>query len=595
LRGDTSSDAFEQRPDWEHATVVSGDEWRRLTTSFLDELAPEQPLQGVYYQAFLADGVVYRDADGVPRLSAFDEHPADVEVCERYSLEETLELSAEHFEKCLRDLYPGRTLFVLMTHSPRRVISPVLLDIRKKRCVWLIPAALQDSTEKAPALSLTLEAASGLLPEAHGVALLKNPVSSAFRLADLCAVTVLRWAHLRLPRISGALPPLNNSQGMDLAAWERWLDEYTGTRQQPGSLKLLIDGEQFFTRMQEAFHDATNKIDVQMFIFDRDDVALEIADQLKQRSSEIPVRVIYDRLGSISGGLSPPATPLPAGFVAPTSISTYLSEDSRVKVRSSLNPWLTHNHSKLVLVDGRTAWVGGMNFGREYRYEWHDTMVEIQGPVVKSLQRDFRRSWAHAGPLGDLAYLAVLLSTSGITNPVLPAESSSGVRLLPTRTAWKPFAAAVSGALRMAQNRIYVENPYLFDKRTILQLAYARRRGVDVRVVLPRVNDFKPGERAALVIANYLLANGVRVYFYPGMTHTKALLADGWVCLGSGNMNHLSLRVNHELNVGTGEPEFVGQVEHQLFEADFARSLELREPINVDLVDLVTNLLLEGP
>ena len=117
----------------------------------------------------------------------------------------------------------------------------------------------------------------------------------------------------------------------------------------------------------------------------------------------------------------------------------------------------------------------------------------------------------------------------------------------------------------------------------------------------PRVAEAVSAARAGLadggrgVVANYLLASGVRVYFYPGMTHVKALLADGWACVGSGNYNHLSMRVNHEQNVATADPEFVGEVRARLFEADFERSLELQEPLNVDWLDVVTNVLLEGP
>ncbi len=168
------------------------------------------------------------------------------------------------------------------------------------------------------------------------------------------------------------------------------------------------------------------------------------------------------------------------------------------------------------------------------------------------------------------------------------------VRLLPTKTGWKPFATAVLASIRQAQKYIYVENPYLFDKRVILALVKARSRGVDVRVVLPCFNDFKAGGRGNIVIANTLIQHGVRVYFYPAMTHVKALLVDGWACLGSANLNHLSLRVNHEQNIASSDLGFATQVEQELFEQDFARSFELKEPVSVDWVDFLADLALEG-
>jgi cardiolipin synthase len=304
--------------------------------------------------------------------------------------------------------------------------------------------------------------------------------------------------------------------------------------------------------------------------------------------------VIFDRMGSIGAAVSPPASPLPEDFIAPSSISSYLSKDSHVHVRPFLNPWFSSDHSKVILVDGARAWLGGMNIGREYRYEWHDVMVELEGPVVTSLETEFKRQWSHAGPWGDLAYVATLLRGPQKHDPVPVPGPWTKVRLLPTKTAWKPFVTAVLGSLGRAQNYIYVENPYLFDKRVILALVRARNRGVDVRVVLPNVNDFKAGGRGNVVIANYLLQHGVRVYFYPAMTHVKALLVDGWACIGSGNLNHLSLRVNQEQNVATSDPAFAATLKHDLFEEDFTRSYELTQPISVDWIDLLADLVLEG-
>src|SRR5579859_974931 len=224
-------------------------------------------------------------------------------------------------------------------------------------------------------------------------------------------------------------------------------------------------------------------------------------------------------------------------------MTSYIKRDSQVKVRPFLNPFLSYDHSKVYLVDGRQAWLGGMNIGREYRYEWHDMMVQLEGPVVASLENDFRLDWAHASLGGDLAYLAALLHHPKQTGFMPGTNSWTQLRLLPTKTTWKPFSTALLGALRQAQSYIYVENAYLFDKRVITGLVQARSRGVDVRVVLPRTNDSKTARHAELVIGNYLLEHGVGVYFYPGMTHVKALLADDWACVGSSNLNQFGLRL----------------------------------------------------
>lgn len=580
---------------WREAQVVAGAEWRNVATNLIEHLTPQTPGHGAYYQEFLSDGLLYRDRQGQARFVPLAAQPQDVVVDHQYSVEETLEVVSGLAGEHLARIYPGRSLFLLMAPNARRFTQPLLIDRQQRRCVGLMPSALFDFTERGVTPSATLQGLSAMVPESHGWALLKNPVSSAFRALDLGIETVVRFVRLPLPKPGADKPPISHAPGMDLAQWEAWLDRYTGTHSERGSLDLLIDGERFFPRLRQAVAEATNHIWVNVYIFDRDDVACGIADQLKERSTDLDVRVVLDRMGSIAAGQAPPSTPLPEHFEQPRSIVSYLREDSKVKVRTFLNPWFTSDHSKVFIVDGNRAWLGGMNFGREYEYEWHDMMVEVTGPVVASLETEFKHVWAHAGPAGDLAYVAALLQSPV---PVAPEAATDpawiGVRRLPTKTGWKPFNAAVRGALSRAQNRIYVENPYLFDKRVILALVRARNRGVDVRVVLPRVNDFKAGGRGNLVVANYLLEHGVRVFFYPGMTHVKALLVDGWACVGSGNLNHLSLRVNQEQNVATSDPAFLAHLEHQLFESDFRRAYELTEPITVDWVDLLTDLLLEG-
>jgi cardiolipin synthase len=579
---------------WRQATVIAGPEWRRLATNLLAKLTPSTPDHAACYQAFLSDGVLYRDTQGLPRLAPMGEPPKGIIIEHRYSVEETLDILTRQVEDHLAQTHPGDSLVLLMAPNATHFTQPLLLDRKRRQCVLLSPAALYDTTDRGTGLGGIADGLSGLVLESHGLALLKNPVSSVARLGDLGVGTLVRF--LRLPLLNSSKPasPVAQAKGMDLGEWEHWLDTYTGTRRQNGALELLLDGDQFYARLQQALADATNHIHFEVYSFDRDDVAVSIADQLKSRASQIDVKVICDRLGSIGAGLSPPGTPMPEDFVLPASITSYLKTDSRVQVRQFLNPWFSADHTKLYLVDGTRAWLGGMNIGREYRYEWHDAMVEVRGPVVRSLETEFRRHWAHAGALGDLAYAAALLTApeqpqaAGANNRWVP------VRCLPTRTGWKPFDSAVTGSLRKARSYVYAENPYIYDKTLILNLVRARNRGVDVRVVVPRVHDFKTGGRSNLMLANYLFGHGVRVYFYPGMTHVKALLVDDWACVGSGNLNHLSLRYCQEQNIATSDPEFSATLKRKLFEADFARSFELTEPVSVDWVDFLADQVMAG-
>jgi phosphatidylserine/phosphatidylglycerophosphate/cardiolipin synthase-like enzyme len=584
---------------WREATVIAGSDWRQLATNLFRELVPQSPGHGLYYQAFLADRLLYRDADGTPRVVPLRDQPPGVIVDRRYTVEETLEVLARKVEEQLSETHPGESLFVLMAPNASRFTQPLLLDRKQRVCVLLSPAALYDSTDYGLSLAVTVRGINAMLFESHGLALMKNPVSSLARLGDLAVQTLVRFIRPRFAGTPKEIPPPKEGPGMNLAEWESWLDQYTGTRLEEGSLDLLVDGDRFFSRLNQAIEEATNHIDMNLFIFDRDDIAIQVANQLKRRSSEVKTRILLDRMGTLAAGISPPATPLPENFVPPKSISSYLKHDSKVHVRAFLNPWFSADHCKVITIDGNRAWVGGMNIGREYRYEWHDLMVELKGPVVASFENEFRKDWAHAGWLGDLAYAGQVLGGSHFVGENAsdlhwPDDFAGKVRRLPTRTGWKPFASAVFSSLSKAKSYIYAENPYLFDKKVLIQLVKARQRGVDVRIVLPRVNDLKAGERSNLVAANYLLEHGVRVYFYPGMTHVKALLVDDWACVGSGNLDHLSLRLSQEQNIATSDPAFAARLKRELFEDDFAHSYELTKTVSVDWGDFLADLVLEG-
>ena len=578
---------------WREPVLIAGEEWRTLSTNLLAGLTPATPGHAKYYRGLLGDRLLYRDASGRPASAPISEPPPHVTIDHRYSIEESLQIFATLAEPLLLRAHSDRSLFVLMVH-PQRSPQPLLIDTRRRRCVWLSSAGLYESMEPAFPLAPTFRNLSALVLEGNGLALLKNPVSSVGRLGNLLVTICVNLARMPLPKPSGPVPPLAHQPGMNLDRWEEWLDRHTGTRRENGTLELLIDGERFFPRFQQAVSNATDHVKVHVFIFDNDDVAVDLANELRWKSQQVSTEVILDRMASIAAARIAPITPPPKSYVPPISISSYLKSDSKVRVRPFLNAFCSFDHSKIYLVDGTRAWMGGMNIGREYRSEWHDMMVEMQGPIVSSLEYEYQLDWAHAGWFGDLAYLKALLT---LPKPALPQNKEGSwiqMRRLPTTTTHKSFAKAVLNAMRTARSYIYVENPYLFDKQVMADLVRARLRGVDVRVIMPHVNDSETGARAELIAANYLIANGVRVFYYPGMSHLKAVLVDGWACVGSGNLNEFSFRLCQEHNIATSDPVFAARLKHDLFEEDFKRCYELTEPVAVEWMDFLADFVLEG-
>lgn len=436
---------------------------------------------------------------------------------------------------------------------------------------------------------------TGHVAHSHLGGLLTRPVSSVFRLLFVvkdAAVETVQPSWL-VTLESQPVPELHNGPGMDLEKWEERLDSITGRKATRGTIDYLVDGEAFFVRFIDAVTTAKESVDIRTYIFDNDDFAEKIGQLLRRRSDEgIDVRVLLDGLGTIVATGADDES-LPEGYEAPVSVRDFLERDSDIDVRQSKNPWLVAgDHVKTTIIDDSIAFAGGMNIGREYRYVWHDLMMELHGPVVDELVNEFNKAWAHAGILGDAGYVFERLKP----NPDDAEDVGHPMRVLYTRPGVAEIFNAQRAAIRNARSYIYIQNAYLTDDAMLYELAKARRRGVDVRVILPLVGNHGPINQSNALAANAMLENGIRVFVYPGMSHVKAAVFDGWACLGSANWDKLSFRTNKELNIATSHPEYVDELLRSVFEVDFGKSVELTEPFperwSDHLVEVVADYLL---
>lgn len=382
----------------------------------------------------------------------------------------------------------------------------------------------------------------------------------------------------QLPALTGDIPPVSGARPMDLQAFEETLDRITGTRTDTGRMEFLVDGDEYFCRLTKAIENAEESVDIRTYIFDNDDYAIEVADLLRKRSEDVPVRILFDGLGNMIATHTD-SDNMPVEHKVPLSVSAYLEQGSAVKVRSTTNPWLSSDHTKTTIIDKKVAFLGGMNIGREYRYNWHDLMMEVSGPVVNTLQYESDKAWARASVFGDVANF-VAFAKGKRRNA---AEDGYPVRILQTKHFDSDIHKAQIAAIQSAQSYILIENAYFSDDRTIYELAKARRRGVDVRVIIPDRGNHGALNASNKITINTMLKHGIRVYRYPGMSHVKAAIYDGWASVGSANFDKLSLKVNKELNLATSDAATVQALLNQVFIPDLRISREVRRPAEVSI------------
>lgn len=424
--------------------------------------------------------------------------------------------------------------------------------------------------------------ADTLLPDAlvhttrsHLECFVRQPIGSVARLFSLASFKLVDTVTPKPVMLlkDEPIPPISDNKPMDLVKWEQELSELAYSPLTQGSIKYLVDGADFFSRLVDAIQSAEESIDIRLYIFDNDDYALKIADLLKQRSQQVRIRVLVDGLGTISAAAA--RSPSMPEEYQPPRILQYLETDSDVDVRIVLNPWLAGDHTKTILIDNRIVFLGGMNIGREYRYDWHDLMVELHGPVVDEIQTNFERAWRLQSFLGDIR--AALYRPGEPVNK--PQSDDVPIRLLYTKPGDSQILRAQLAAIARAQQRIYIQNAYFTSDDIIFELAMARRRGVDVRVIIPYVSDSGIIDRSNVRAINAMLANGIRVFIYPGESHIKGAVYDGWICLGSANFDQLSLRMNKELNIATSDAGAVQGFLDNVMSPDFDKSVELREQL----------------
>ena len=342
---------------------------------------------------------------------------------------------------------------------------------------------------------------------------------------------------------------------------------------------LLQNGPDTYKAMFAAIQAAKNHIHHETYIFDDDDVGRKFADALIDRQrAGIDVAVIYDSVGAMES---------PKEFFQ-------RMKDAGVKVVefNPVNPlkakagWEVNqrDHRKLLIVDGQTVFVGGINISGVYstgsfsggskplkngeEKPWRDTHLQIEGPVVADFQRLFLATWEKqkGDPLADRGFF-----------PQLAPKGNEVVRALGTSPDDHEVSliyATLISAIRSAEKSIWLTNAYFVpDPQLRDALKEAAQRGVDVQLILPSTTDFPMVLNAGRSYYSELLRAGVKIHERKGaLLHSKTALIDGvWSTIGSTNLDWRSFLHNDELNAVILGPDFGVQMQ-RMFEADLAAS-----------------------
>jgi len=334
-----------------------------------------------------------------------------------------------------------------------------------------------------------------------------------------------------------------------------------------GSAEVLVEGEQFYPPMLADIESATTSVHINQFGFRPGVVGDSFADTLIRKAKEgVPVRLVVDRQGSApEEGARDHYERLIAGGIEvcvvratkPRSPYGLLGAEGAA-LRWNLGGLGHIDHRKVVVVDGRTGWVGGAGIEDHFQDgRFHDLFLRVTGPVVSQLQLVFVASFRWLGgeiPRDELGGL-------------FPDESEGEIPAVVLHNApgrYRPITDQIARMLDGARETLDVVNPYVTDRGMINKIAGAARRGVSVRLFVPANANNWACAAAQQFHHGKLLEAGVRILEYPTMLHAKAFVRDGQeVLAGTCNLEAWSLKRFFEIDLLVQSEALAAQFEER--------------------------------
>lgn len=343
-------------------------------------------------------------------------------------------------------------------------------------------------------------------------------------------------------------------------------------------LRLLRNGEAAYPEMLAAIASAEQQILLEMYWFGSDVIGRKFAAALGAAAQRgVEVSIIFDAVGSVGAS--------DEMFAALQRAGAQVIEFNPIapwKQRFRLSRLSRRDHRKILVIDGKTGFTGGINIADYWLplddggAGWRDDMVRIDGPAVAGLFDCFSRVWGRlrGRPLGVPVALAQPPSADNSRRVRLPAVRVLGQRFLRTQ---REISRAYLHYLRGADRRIFIANSYFVpDGRVLRALTRAARRGVDVRIIVPGQSDVDIVRHASRAVWGRLLRAGVRIFEWEeSVLHAKTAVVDGlWSTIGTFNFDYMSLRMNLEVNVSVLDRRFAAVLEASFLQ-DFEQCREV--------------------
>lgn len=345
------------------------------------------------------------------------------------------------------------------------------------------------------------------------------------------------------------------------------------------SWELYSKNKQAWQAMLDDCASAKESIVLEQFIFVKDEFGQKLLDICKKRAKDgVKIRFLWDAAGSFTFRGSNIVEELKNSGIELLFWRTLIPDFFKVP---NFRFWYFRNHRRTLVIDGKVGYTGSICVDDNFK-NWRDTNVRMEGPVVREMKEAFEDMWSRASERNKSSHQRTTSRSDFryVTNYPAPGR--------------RHIYTEVIEALRKAKKHIYITTPYFVPTHRLLRaLKSARRKGVDVKIILPERSDHYLVDLGARSYFSTLLHSGIRVFLYTGnMIHSKSItIDDTWSTVGTMNLDSISLLYNFEANIVTTNDDFSKELkEHFLNDIKETREIDKKQWQNRSFIKKVLEI-----